>query len=57
MAGHAEAVAAFRWSSSERDFVQVALDSDRWHWHERLSFAAGRIWERLGIGALLGRSS
>jgi MoaD family protein len=56
MAGRAEAVAAFRWSPSERDFVQVELDADRWRWHERLSFAAGRIWERLGLGALLGRS-
>ena len=24
--------------------------------YERLSFAAGRLWERLGLGALLGRS-
>ena len=57
MAGRAEAVAAFRWSASERDFVPVALDPDRWRWAERLSFAAGRVWERLGVGARLGRSS
>jgi molybdopterin converting factor small subunit/proteasome lid subunit RPN8/RPN11 len=56
MAGRAEAVAGFRWSPSERDFVQVELDPARWRWHERLSFVAGRLWERLGIGALLGRS-
>jgi hypothetical protein len=56
MAGRAEAVAGFRWSSSERDFVQIELDPARWRWHERLSFTAGRLWERLGIGALLGRS-
>ena len=56
MAGRAEAVAGFRWSASERDFVQIELDPARWRWHERLSFTAGRLWERLGIGALLGRS-
>ena len=57
MAGRAEAVAAFRWNSAERDFVQVHLHSDRWRWHERLSFVAGRMWERLGIATLLGRST
>jgi len=57
MAGRAEAVAAFQWSSAERDFVPVQLASDRWRWHERLSFGAGRVWERLGIGTRLGRSS
>jgi len=51
-----EAVAGFCWSAHEREFVQVELDSARWRWHERLSFAAGRLWERSGIGALLGKS-
>jgi len=56
MAGRVEAVAGFCWSAHEREFVQVELDSARWRWHERLSFAAGRLWERSGIGALLGKS-
>ena len=55
--GRVEAVAAFRWSGRERDFVPVELGVDGWLLPERILFAAGRFWERLRIGALFGRKA
>ena len=55
--GRARAVAGFRWSEHERDFVRIDLGVPGWRWHERLLFAAGRIWERVGIGVLFGKKS
>ncbi|PYN76013.1 MAG: hypothetical protein DMD96_26800 [Candidatus Rokuibacteriota bacterium] len=55
--GRVDAVAGFRWSAREREFLRVDLDAAGRRWHERILFAAGRLWERAGIGALLGRSS
>jgi [CysO sulfur-carrier protein]-S-L-cysteine hydrolase len=55
--GRAKAVAGFRWSERERDFLRVELGADRWRWLERALFAAGRLWERAGIGTLLGKRS
>jgi len=55
--GRVEAVAGFRWSVRERDFIPVELGVGGWLWHERVLFAAGRLWERVGIGALFGKKS
>src|SRR2546426_1947779 len=55
--GRVEAVAGFRWSARERDFIPVELGVGGWLWHERVLFAAGRLWERVGIGALFGKKS
>jgi len=55
--GRVEAVAGFRWSVRERDFIPVELGVGEWLWHERVLFAAGRLWERVGIGALFGKKS
>ena len=55
--GRVEAVAGFRWSLRERDFIPVELGVDGWLWHERVLFAAGRLWERVRIGALFGKKS
>ena len=55
--GRARDVAGFRWSEPERDFLRVDLNVSWWLWHERLLFAVGRLWERAGLNALLGKKS
>ena len=57
MGGRVDAVAGFRWSDRERDFVRVEVGSDRWRWLERALFGAGRLWEWAGLSTLLGRKS
>jgi proteasome lid subunit RPN8/RPN11 len=53
----ARAVGGFRWSPRERDFVRIELGVPGWGWSERLLFSAGRLWERVGMSALFGRSA
>jgi proteasome lid subunit RPN8/RPN11 len=50
-----KAVAAFRWSVADRDFVQIDLDVPRWGWHERLVYSAGRLWHLVEASPLFGR--
>jgi len=57
MGGQVDAVAGFRWNEREREFVRVEIGSDRWRWLERALFSAGRLWERAGLSALLGKKS
>jgi proteasome lid subunit RPN8/RPN11 len=55
--GRVEGVAGFRWNPPDRDFVPVELGSAGWAWHERMLFSAGRLWERVGMSTLFGRSA
>lgn len=42
--GHAEAVAAFRWSAKDNDFQRLEVREPGQSWHEQAAVAAGRAW-------------
>lgn len=53
--GRVGTVAGFRWNARERDFLPVELGIDGWAWHERILFAAGRLWEWVAIAGRSGK--